>query len=85
MKAFSKLAIEIVVVAACGLVGCSKTATQSPDVTSDIRKSLDQPPFKDVSVSQDRDKGVVTLNGHVASESDRSEAESPAVPSPGAK
>ena len=29
------------------------------------RTSLDQAGFKDVSVSQDRDKGVVTLSGHV--------------------
>ncbi|MBK5295295.1 MAG: hypothetical protein JJE04_26910 [Acidobacteriia bacterium] len=30
-----------------------------------IRSSLDQAGFKDVSVKQDRDKGVVTLGGHV--------------------
>jgi hyperosmotically inducible protein len=30
----------------------------------------------DVSVSQDRDKGVVTLGGHVPSDSDRAQAES---------
>ncbi len=76
MRIFPRHAVVILMTGACALVGCSKTATQSPDVASDIRKSLDQPPFKDVSVSQDRDKGVVTLNGHVASESDRSEAES---------
>ena len=43
------------------LVGCDKMATQSPDVSDSIRKSLDQAGLKDVSVSQDRDKGVVTL------------------------
>jgi hypothetical protein len=35
-----------------------------------MRKSLDQAGFKDVSVSQDRDKGVVTLGGQVASDGD---------------
>ena len=58
------------------LVGCSQTARQSPDVSDSIRKSLDQAGLKDVSVSQDRDKGVVTLGGHVAADADKSQAES---------
>ena len=57
------------------LVGCSGT-TKSPDVSDTIRKSLDQASLKDVSVSQDRDKGVVTLDGHVPSDGDKSQAES---------
>ena len=52
------------------------TATKSPDVSDSIRKSLDQAGFKDVTVSQDRDKGIVTLGGQVASENDKSQAES---------
>jgi osmotically-inducible protein OsmY len=58
------------------LVACSGTARQSPDVSDSIRKSLDQAGLKDVSVSQDRDKGVVTLGGHVAADADKSQAES---------
>jgi hyperosmotically inducible protein len=57
------------------LAGCEKTATQSPDVSDTIRKSLDQAGLKDVSVSQDRDKGVVTLGGHVAADVGKSQAE----------
>ena len=57
------------------LVGCS-TTTKSPDVSDSIRKSLDQAGLKDVEVSQDRDKGVVTLGGHVAAEADKVQAES---------
>jgi osmotically-inducible protein OsmY len=57
-------------------VGCSGTPTKSPDVSDSIRKSLDQAGLKDVSVSQDRDKGVVTLGGHVAADADKSQAES---------
>jgi hypothetical protein len=57
------------------LAACSATA-KSPDVSNSIRTSLDQAGFKDVSVSQDRDKGVVTLGGHVASDNDKSQAES---------
>jgi hyperosmotically inducible periplasmic protein len=57
------------------LVGCSSTSTKSPAVSDDIRKSLDQANLKDVSVSQDRDKGVVTLGGHVAADADKAQAE----------
>src|SRR4030095_4866849 len=56
-------------------LGASGT-TKSPDVSDAIRKPLDQAGLKDVSVSQDRDKGVVTLGGHVATEEDKSQAES---------
>lgn len=58
------------------LAGCRNTVTQSPDVSDSIHKSLDQAGLKDVSVSQDRDKGVVTLGGHVAADADKSQAES---------
>lgn len=57
------------------LTGC-QTEQKSPDVTSQIRKSLDQAGLKDVSVSQDRDKGVVTLTGSTPSESDKAQAQS---------
>jgi hyperosmotically inducible periplasmic protein len=57
------------------VAGCAGT-TKSPDVSESIRTSLDQAGLKEVSVSQDRDKGVVTLGGHVASDSDKSQAES---------
>jgi hyperosmotically inducible protein len=74
-----KLRLSVVMVAllAVGiLVGCSQTATKSPDVADGIRKSLDQAGFKDVTVSQDRDKGIVSLGGQVASENDKSQADS---------
>jgi hyperosmotically inducible periplasmic protein len=57
------------------MAGCSTTAVKSPDVSSSIRKSLDDAGFKDVSVGQDRDKGVVTLGGQVATDNDKSQAE----------
>ena len=71
-----KLLVTLVAMLAVGtLAGCSGSAA-SPDVSDSIRKSLDQQGFKDVSVSQDRDNGVVTLAGKVASESDKEQAES---------
>jgi len=58
------------------LAGCNGAGRKSPDVSDSIRKSLDQAGLKDVSVSQDRDKGVVTLGGHVAADADKAQAES---------
>jgi hyperosmotically inducible protein len=68
--------IMLTLLAVGTLAGCSGTDTKSPDVSDSIRKSLDQAGFKDVSVRQDRDKGIVTLGGQVASEYDKSQAES---------
>ena len=56
--------------------GCARTSAKSPDVSASVRTSLDQAGFKDISVTQDRDKGVVTLGGHVATDGDKSQAES---------
>src|ERR1700691_4270131 len=72
-----KLFVTILIPLVFGsLVGCSQTSAKSPDVSDTIRKSLDQSGLKDVSVSQDRDKGVVTLGGHVAVDGDKAQAES---------
>jgi len=57
------------------MAACSDTPTKSPDVVTSIRQSLDQAGLKDVSVSQDRDKGVVTLTGNTASDADKAQAE----------
>jgi hyperosmotically inducible protein len=58
------------------LVGCSNNQQKSPDVADSICKSLGDAGLKDVHVSQDRDKGVVTLTGTAASEDQKSQAES---------
>ena len=72
-----RLSVSMLTLLAVGtLAGCSGTPRKSPDVSDSIRKSLDEAGFKDVSVSQDRDKGIVTLGGQVASENDKSQAES---------
>src|SRR5271165_1622827 len=55
------------------LAGCSNTQ-KAPTVNGNIRTSLQQAGFKDVSVTQDRDKGVVTLGGHVATDADKASA-----------
>ena len=57
------------------MAGCSTTTAKSPDISDSIRKSLDDAGLKNVSVSQDRDKGVVTLGGQVATDNAKSKAE----------
>ena len=75
-----------VVLLAIGImVACTAAPTKSPDVSDSIRKSLDQAGLKNVSVSQDRDKGVVTLGGQVASDSEKAQAESVAKSLAGAQ
>lgn len=72
----TKLFLPFLALLALGsMLGCSASA-KSPDVSDSIRKSLDQAGLKNVSVSQDLDKGIVTLGGQVTSENDKSQAES---------
>jgi hyperosmotically inducible protein len=71
-----RLRVAMLTLLAAGiLAGCSGPV-KSPDVSDSIRKSLDQAGLKSVAVSQDRDKGIVTLSGQVASENDKLQAES---------
>jgi hyperosmotically inducible periplasmic protein len=72
-----KLSVSLLTFVVIGILsGCSGTSAKSPDVSDNIRTSLNQAGFKDVSISQDRDKGVVTLGGQVAADADKSQAES---------
>ena len=73
----TKLLLALLAMLALGsMFGCSKMSAKSADVSDSIRNSLDEAGLKEVSVSQDRDKGIVTLGGQVASDSDKSQAES---------
>jgi hyperosmotically inducible periplasmic protein len=72
-----KLSAALLALFALGiLAGCTDSPAKSPEVSDSIRKALDQASFKNISVSQDRDKGVVTLGGTVAAEADKLQAES---------
>lgn len=70
----------VALVAIGSLIGCSPRGTKSPDVTDSVRTSLAQAGLKDVTVAQDREKGIVTLGGRVLSEDEKSRAESLARP-----
>ena len=71
-----KLLFGSLALIASGILGACSNTPKAPDVTDNIRHSLDQAGLKDVSVKQDRDKGVVTLGGHVLNENDKGHADS---------
>jgi hyperosmotically inducible protein len=74
MRQFTSYISLFTLLAVGTLAGCS-AQPKSPDVSDSIRKSLDQAGLKDVKVSQDREKGVVTLDGNVPSDMDKSQAD----------
>jgi osmotically-inducible protein OsmY len=76
MKTLKPCLALFALVAVGALAGCSNTSAKSADVADNVRKSLDQANLKNVSVVQDRDKGVVTLGGTVAADAEKSQAES---------
>lgn len=66
--------ILVTVIVLMTFAGCSATSVKSADVTDSIRASLDDADLKEVSVSQNRDKGVVTLTGRVESQNNKATA-----------
>jgi osmotically-inducible protein OsmY len=74
MKKFKSCLMFLAVLAFGTFSGCSNS-NQSPDITADLRKALDQAGLQDVSTSQDRENHVVTLGGHVAATSDKQQAQ----------
>jgi hyperosmotically inducible protein len=77
MKSMKLSLVILLTLSAIGIVvGCSRFSAKSPQVSNSIRRALNQAGLKDVSVSQDRDKGIVTLGGQVASDDQKAQAES---------
>jgi hyperosmotically inducible protein len=79
MKALTNWPAVVAMLAAGVLAGCAHT-TKSPDISDNLRKALDQAGLQKVTINQDRDKGVVTLGGQVATDNDKAEAEAVAKP-----
>jgi osmotically-inducible protein OsmY len=67
--------LTVIALAGFGIAAGCSTIAKSADVSVSVRASLDQAGFKDVSAEQDRDKGVVTLGGHVPTDADKSQAQ----------
>ena len=76
MNTTKLLVISLTLFAVGTTVGCYRFSTKSPDVAGSIQKAFDQAGLKHVSVSQDRDKGIVTLGGQVDNDSQKAQAES---------
>ena len=76
MKTVNCISSALLALAIALTLACSGRPSRAPDVTGDIRHSLEQAGLKEVSVSQDRDKGVVTLTGKAASDDEKARAES---------
>ncbi len=76
MTTFRSSVAILALIAVGTMVGCAAATPKSPDVSDSIRSALDSAGLKSVSVSQDRDKGIVTLGGQVASDGDKAQAES---------
>jgi osmotically-inducible protein OsmY len=74
MKTCTSWLALLALVAGGILAGCSHIA-KSPDVSDNLRRALDQANLKTVSIDQDRQKGVITLGGHVAADADKAQAE----------
>lgn len=74
MKAIKTVFALLIAFVLAGAMGCNQQ--KAPDVTANVRHALDQAGLNDVRVSQDRDKGVVTLSGNVAADGDKARAES---------
>lgn len=68
-----KAEISVIVLAIAGMVGCA--SNKAPDVAANVRNSLQKAGLNDVTVSQDRDKAVVTLGGNVKQDADKTRAE----------
>lgn len=75
MHSLKAVSILLMTLAMAMTLACSDRE-RAPDVSNDIRHGLDQAGLNDVSVSQDRDKGVVTLSGKVRADGDKGRAES---------
>ena len=85
MKTLKSYLPLLALVAMGTLAGCSTSSTRSADVSGGVRTSLDQAGLKSVSVTDDHDKGVVTLAGHVTADGDKAQAESIAKSMAGAQ
>ena len=72
-KAITALFLSLVLAIASA---CANRPPNAPDITANVRQALDQAGLNDISVSQDRDKNVVTLTGKVPTDDDKTRAES---------
>ena len=56
-------------------IGCSQQRANTPSEKSTVAAALEQNGMKDIKVSEDRGKGVITLTGDVTNQADKERAE----------
>ncbi len=56
------------------LVGCTSKRAENPSVKDQVKQALDQKNLGDITVDEDRDKGVITLKGDAKDDATRREA-----------
>ena len=56
-------------------IGCSQHRANTPSEKKAVVDALDQAGYKNISVSEDRDKGVITLKGDISTQADKERAE----------
>jgi hyperosmotically inducible periplasmic protein len=66
-KRVSVLTVALAVAMGLGALGTGCASRNNPSVKDNVKKSLEQADLKDVTVSEDRDKNLVTLGGTVHS------------------
>jgi len=76
MTSTKSISCVLVAFAIVVTLACSDRPPKAPDVAGDIRHALDQAGLNDVTVSQDREKSVVTMTGNVVTDDDKMRAES---------
>ena len=65
----------LTLLAAVFTIACSQQKANTPDVTDQIKDSLKANNLGDVKVTEDKDKGVITLSGDVKSDEEKTQAE----------
>jgi osmotically-inducible protein OsmY len=56
-------------------IGCSSNKASTPDIKDRVAKSLGDAGFKDINVSSDNDKQLVTIKGDVKTQEEKERAE----------
>jgi osmotically-inducible protein OsmY len=82
MKTTKLLLATLALVAVGAISGCKwlaanipSSTTATPTIADNIRKSLDEAGLKEVTISNNPDKGIVTLGGQVTSDAQKTQAE----------
>lgn len=69
------IAITVVLLTLAFAVACSQQKANTPDAKPAVQDALKAAGYNNITVDQDRDKGVITLKGDVPTDADKAKAE----------